>query len=47
VLEQPAGVGFALGGAHAADNLMIFADRLHPGSDVRVVRSKLLPLEEP
>ena len=31
----------------AADNLVIFADRLHPGSDVRVVRSELLPLEEP
>ncbi len=27
-----------------ADNLAVFADALHPGSDVRVVRSELLPL---
>ena len=32
--------------APAADNLAIFADRLHPGSDVRVVRSEMMPLEE-
>jgi RES domain-containing protein len=29
----------------AAVNLAIFADRLHPGSDVRVVRSDVLPLD--
>lgn len=29
----------------AADNLAIFADRLHPGSDVRVMRSEPLPLD--
>jgi RES domain-containing protein len=32
--------------APVADNLAIFADRLHPGSDVRVVRSEVMPLEE-
>jgi RES domain-containing protein len=31
----------------AGDNLAIFADRLHPGSDVRVVRSEPLPLDAP
>jgi RES domain-containing protein len=31
-------------GAQVADNLAIFADRLHPGSDVRVVRSEMLSL---
>ena len=30
--------------AGGADNLAVFADALHPGSDVRVVRSELLPL---
>lgn len=35
-------------GARLTHNLAIFADRLHPGSDVRVVRSDILPLlEEP
>ena len=29
---------------NAADNLAVFADALHPGSDVRVVRNELLPL---
>jgi RES domain-containing protein len=29
------------------DNLAVFADVLHPGSDVRVVRSELLPLDDP
>jgi RES domain-containing protein len=31
----------------AADNLAIFADRLHPGSDVRIVRGEPLPLDAP
>jgi hypothetical protein len=47
VLEQLGARGPARGDARAADNLAIFADRLHPGSDVRVVRSELLPLDEP
>ena len=28
-----------------ADNLAVFSDVLHPGSDVRVVRSELQPLD--
>ena len=32
--------------AGGADNLAVFADVLHPGSDVRVVRSELLPLDD-
>jgi hypothetical protein len=47
VLEQLAAGGTAVDDTQAADNLAIFADRLHPGSDVRVVRSELLPLAEP
>jgi RES domain-containing protein len=47
VLEQLAAGGTAKDGRQAADNLAIFADRLHPGSDVRIVRSELLPPEEP
>jgi hypothetical protein len=35
------------GDAAAADNLVIFADPLHPSSDVRIVRSELPPLEAP
>ena len=31
----------------AGDNLAIFADRLHPGSEVRIVRSEVLPLAAP
>ena len=30
----------------SAVNLAIFADRLHPGSEVRVVRSDVLPLDD-
>jgi hypothetical protein len=45
-LEQQAAREAEASDAAAADNLVIFADRLHPGSDVRVVRSELLPLEE-
>lgn len=33
-------------GPGGADNLAVFADVLHPGSDVRVVRSEILPLDE-
>lgn len=33
-------------GTEHADNLAVFADVLHPGSDVRVVRSELLPLDD-
>lgn len=34
------------GAGRGADNLAVFADALHPGSDVRVVRSDLLPLDD-
>lgn len=34
------------GGPGDADNLAVFADVLHPGADVRVVRSELLPLDD-
>ena len=33
-------------GGESAVNLAIFADRLHPGSEVRVVRSDVLPLDD-
>jgi RES domain-containing protein len=46
-LEQRTPRETAASDVAVADNLVIFADRLHPGSDVRVVRSELLPLEEP
>ena len=33
------------GSGDDADNLAVFSDVLHPGSDVRVVRSELQPLD--
>lgn len=45
-VARAGGGGAAQETVRGADNLAVFADVLHPGSDVRVIRSELLPIAD-